>query len=218
MGMLFINSDVTTTERLPRQFWLMIVVLAVPAVAICSSSAGDNSGGTTLDFNAMLGALQNAAPILNRLVVATAYVIGFWFVISAISELKKIGQSATMQSQQGMGGPIVKLLIGVLLMYFPSTVSTGLSAVWGAGSTILTYTKNSSDPFAAAKAGAIAIVQVVGYISFVRGLVMLAHSSDQGSQQGGLSKGIMHIIGGILAINVVATIQLIQNTLGITIT
>ena len=33
-------------------------------------------------------------------------------------------------------------------------------------------------------------------------------------EQGGVGKGFMHIVGGILAINVVATIRVISNTLG----
>lgn len=71
--------------------------------------------------------------------------------------------------------------------------------------------------FGPAKAGAIAIVRVVGYVSFVRGLVMLSHSADQGSQQGSFGKGFMHIIGGILAINIVETITVIGNTLGFSV-
>lgn len=208
--MLYINNY-GKAKQLNSQFWLMVFTLIIPVTVIAESS------DIVVDFNAMMNALKNAAPILNQLAFATAYVVGFWFIISAIMELKQIGQSSTMQSQGALGKPIVKLICGVLLMYFPSTVSVGIASLWK-DSQILTWTPTSSDPFAPAKAGAIALVQVVGYVAFIRGLIMLAHSSDQGSQQGGVGKALMHIIGGVFAINIVATINLVQQTLGISVT
>ena len=72
-----------------------------------------------------------------------------------------------------------------------------------------------SDPFSPTRAGAIAIVKAVGYVSFVRGFVILAHSTHQGAQQGTVGKGILYIVGGVLAINIGATIKVIQNSIGI---
>ena len=176
-----------------------------------------------LDFNTMLNALsKNTGPIIY-LVVAIAYVIGMWFIISAIIELKTVGQSQaqTSQTHGAISGPIIKLVVGVLLLYLPSTVDVGVLTLWGqgafnSGASILSYTPKASDPFAPAKAGAIAVVRVVGYVSFVRGLVMLSHTSNQGGgQPGTFGKGIAHIIGGILAINIVATIAIISNSLGL---
>ena len=177
-----------------------------------------------LDFNTMLNALkQNAAPMI-RFVVATAYVIGLWYIFSAIKELKTIGQTQMQTSQHGgVGGPLIKFVIGLLLLYLPSTVDIGVWTLWGhsafgSEAGVMAYTPDITDPFAPAKEGAIAIVRVVGYVSFVRGLVILSHSADQsGGQSGSFGKGIAHVIGGILAINIVETIAIISNTLGINI-
>jgi len=207
------NSEVA--RRLNRQFWVVVLILILPRTVFCAE--------VTMDFTTMLSALKNNAVPIIHFVVATAYVIGIWFVISAIKDLKQVGQSQSAATHGGIGGPLIKLIIGVLLIYLPSAVDVGVASLWGHGilgsdaGGYMSYTPNESDPFTPAKEGAIAIVRVVGYVSFVRGLVILSHSSDQGAQAGTFSKGFMHIIGGILAINIVETVRIIGNTLGITI-
>ncbi len=44
-------------------------------------------------------------------------------------------------------------------------------------------------------------IQLVGLISFIRGWFILSQAGGSGAQQGSFGKGIIHIIGGILAIN-----------------
>ena len=56
------------------------------------------------------------------------------------------------------------------------------------------------------------LVQVMGVIAFIRGWVLLGHAGEQNAQQGMFGKGLTHIIGGILAINIVGTKDLIWNT------
>ena len=109
------------------------------------------------------------------------------------------------------------MVVGILLLYLPTTIDVSVvSLSLGTGAeSLLAYTPKSTDPFGPVKEGAIAIVRVIGYISFVRGLVILSRSGDQTSaQQGGVGKGFLHIVGGILAINILATISVISNTLG----
>jgi intracellular multiplication protein IcmC len=57
------------------------------------------------------------------------------------------------------------------------------------------------------------IIQVIGLIAFVRGWVLIARSASQGQPPGGTGKGFMHVFGGILAINIVGTLEMINNTL-----
>jgi intracellular multiplication protein IcmC len=169
------------------------------------------------DLNTIINALRDNAEPITRFVIATAYVIGFWFIISAIGSLRRIGQSSMMQAQMGMGGPLVKLVIGLLLFYLPTTVNMGVMTFWGSDSSIVGYHAASGDVFGPLKDGVVAIVRVVGYISLVKGLVILSRAAEQGAQQGTFSKGITHVIGGILAVNIVGTIGVISSTLGIKI-
>lgn len=50
-------------------------------------------------------------------------------------------------------------------------------------------------------------IQLIGLIAFIRGWFILSHSAEANSQQGGLSKGLTHIIGGILSINFIPFMQ-----------
>lgn len=171
-----------------------------------------------VDFNTMLGALKNNIPAVIRLTTAAAYIIGFWLVVSAIIDLKKIGQSQSSMSatEGGLGGPLMRIALGIALIYFPSTVHIAAASLWGDPS-IINYTAAASDPFKPAKEGALLLVQAVGYVSFVRGFVILSHSTQPGAQQGTVGKGILHIVGGILAINIWPTIQVVGNSLGVTL-
>lgn len=200
-----LGINIRATERRNRQFWVMVVILFLPMTALA------------MDFPKMLSSLKNVAPSLIKFVGATAYVIGIWFMIAAVMELKKIGQSQSAQTQGTVGPPLIKFVIGAVLIYLPTTIDVGVASLWGTNPGPMEYQTKGGDPFGPAKDGAIAIVRVVGYVSFVRGLIMLSHSADQGSQQGGMGKGIMHLIGGILAINVVGTINIISNTLGFSV-
>ena len=57
------------------------------------------------------------------------------------------------------------------------------------------------------------IIQTIGLIAFIRGWVLVARSASQGQPPGGTGKGLVHVFGGILAMNIVGTIQVINNTL-----
>ncbi len=57
-------------------------------------------------------------------------------------------------------------------------------------------------------------VQIVGYISFVRGVFIL-RSFGEGDQQASMSAGLTHIFGGAVAANLTALIGAVQTTLGL---
>ena len=57
------------------------------------------------------------------------------------------------------------------------------------------------------------VVQVIGVIAFIRGWVLIARSASQGQPPGGTGKGIAHVFGGIMAMNIVGTLQVVNNTL-----
>ena len=59
------------------------------------------------------------------------------------------------------------------------------------------------------------IIQIIGFIAFVRGWVLLARIGQQGSRPGELGKAIMHMIGGLLAANMFGTWKLITGFLGL---
>lgn len=216
-GSMFFKTTKTLNfhKDLSKQFLLVVLLVILPLHVAYA---------VAIDVTMMLNAIKsNIGPVI-KLVTAVAYVIGVWFIYSAIQSLKRAGQSQMMMQQQNaIGGPLVKLIIGILLIYLPNTIDITVWTLWGhtafgsEAESVMTYTPSGGDPFGAMKEGAIALVRLIGYIAFVRGLVALSHSTDQGGgQQGGFAKGILYLIGGILAINIVETVRVIGNTLGFT--
>lgn len=170
-------------------------------------------------MNDVFVSLRSHEQDIIRLIVATAYIMGLCFVFSALHNLKKVGRTmgSMMGTQETMTAPLVKMIFGILLMYLPSTVNVGLQTIWGSSASILKYTGSTVDLFSGLKGGMIVLMRVVGYISLIKGLVMLSRSASGhgGVQQGGAGKGILNVVGGILAINIVGTIRLVGSVLGL---
>jgi intracellular multiplication protein IcmC len=171
--------------------------------------------GSTVNWPAMLAALKNNIRPVLYLIKAIGYVVGFWMIVSAIMELKKFGQTqSATTTDSGLGGPLLRMALGIALIYYPTTIPMAVATLSGSGS-IVQYAPASPDAFTPAKEGALLLIQAIGYVSFIRGFVTLSNSTKPGAQQGTVGKGVVYIVGGILAINIVATIQMIGSTLGI---
>ena len=79
----------------------------------------------------------------------------------------------------------------------------------------LSYTTNSTD-YQIYVEPILGIIQIIGIIAFMRGWLLLAKATNPGQQPGAISKGVTHIIGGILAVNIRTFITVIYQTLGLT--
>jgi intracellular multiplication protein IcmC len=183
-------------------FLFAIFFLVMPAASIYA-----------VDIPNILLHLKDSATPIIKLTTAVSYVIGFWLAVSAIKDLKVIGEShGAPPGGGGLGGPLARFAIGVALVYLPSTIGATMVTLWGSDS-IKAYTADRAG-FTQVKEAAVLLVRAIGYISFIRGFVILSHATEQGAQQGTLGKGIMHIVGGVLAINIVATIDTLKETMG----
>mgnify|MGYP006116650051 CR=1 FL=1 len=149
---------------------------------------------------------------LYQMVTGAAYVMGGAFVLKAIYSLKVYGEARTMMSTaSSIKEPITYLIIGAVFIYLPTGVSVMLNTTF-ADNTIMSYEQLPSGMNLTVANGGIAllsILQLVGIIAFVRGWVLVGRSQAQGSQPGGLGKGITHIFGGILLMNIVFTINIL---------
>jgi intracellular multiplication protein IcmC len=171
--------------------------------------------------NVFINLATNLLPV-ERMITGAAYVIGLAFAFKAIYSLKAYGEARTMMSSNAsMKEPVVYLVVAGVLIYFPTGLAIMLNTTFGS-SNILQYAPvNSNNSVISGFFGSSSqvgwalaiIIQVIGVASFVRGWVLIARSASQGQPPGGTGKGIMHVFGGILAMNVVATLQIINNTL-----
>lgn len=168
--------------------------------------------------------LQNIAATLEpveRMLTGMAYVIGIAFAFKAIYSLKVYGEARTMMSNNAsIKEPLLFLLVAAVFIYLPTSLSILLQTTFGEDSIVQYAPTNSSNGTMDALFGSgspvgrplTMIIQVIGMAAFMRGMILIARGSGQG-QQGGAGKGLMHAFGGILAINIVKTLEIINNTL-----
>ena len=173
-----------------------------------------------------LNVFQNLAPSLigvQKLLTGAAYIMGIFFIYKGLMALKQVGEHRSHMSQHHtLKEPVSYILAGACLLFFPTALKIFLSTVFGSENIMAYQSIQSSNPFFNSLFGPTAsfgkdivlFIQVVGIIAFIRGWVLLAKGASQGGhQQGGFGKALMHIFGGILAINVVQTLSIINDTL-----
>lgn len=176
----------------------------------------DNAPGSFFDVSYMLSQIQAQIPALIRLVVAIAYLTGMIMIVIGIGKLKAYGHQTVMSSSHASFTPsLVYFLIGTILMFFPTMVNVGTNSVMTGGGDVA-YSYNISTAgfgYANLFSAIISIIHLVGYIAFLRGWLMLVRLGNH-AQAGTLSKGLVHIIGGIMAINIISTWEVIKVSFG----
>jgi len=178
-----------------------------------------SSGFASLSLTTITSSLIS----VQQLITASAWLMGISFVVKAIYSMKSVAEQKTQQSSHGsLKEPLFYLLAGAMLIYLPTAVHIFLNSTFGEGAQILAYapldsgnsTLNKLFGQSSSLGPIIAlVVQVVGVIAFIRGWVLIARSASQGQQPGGVGKGLAHVFGGILAMNIVGTLQIVNNTL-----
>jgi len=160
----------------------------------------------------MLQNIAESMPQVLQLVSAAAYVFGIACILKGVYKLREYGELRTMMSSNTSIMPtLVMFCVGAALLYFPSAYQIGLQTVF-AYSNPLTYSSVSGVSSDLSSA-LFQIVQVIGGIAFIRGLLMLNSVTGQGSQPGMFSKAVTHVVGGLCAINLWGTFDIISNTL-----
>jgi len=168
-----------------------------------------------LSASTMLENLFTQIPALMQLVTAVAYVMGMYFIFYGIGLLKQYGESRTMMSHQHtLKGPIIFIVIGTALLYLPSSVQIGLTTFWSTPNPYGYLDQNSQ--WTSFIQACFTIIQLVGTIAFIRGLVIFTQLGGHGGHHpGAFAKGLTHVIGGILCINIYQFVQVIIQTFGL---
>ncbi|PWY55376.1 type IV secretion protein IcmC [Legionella qingyii] len=162
----------------------------------------------TPDLITIIGNLSRSLYPVQHLISGGAYILGILFFLTAISKLRKIADHrAQSSSQEKMYTPMMYLLFGAILLYLPTALDAMANTTFGVGN-ILTYTSyNPSNIFSSMGL----LIQTAGVLWFVRGSVLVAQSSQPGTQHG--PKGLAFIIAGVLAMNFDNTIAMLNYTI-----
>ena len=167
------------------------------------------------DIVSMLLNLDKSFPPLMYMVSAMAYLFGFGIILKAVWSLKQYGMGVSMTAQNDLRPVIMQLVVGALLIFLPSTLKSVLATVYGTDA-ITGYTKLPNTSWQVASDTLIIFVEFVGLVAVVRGLLHLHKASGGQGQQNLFSKGIIHLIGGTLSLNIVQTKDILYSTLGLT--
>lgn len=176
------------------------------------------SFAVSTNMESMITNLSESLPNLMRLITAIGYVLGMYFIIKGVIGLKHFGDSRTSGKDDlgGLKGPFTMIFVGAALLFLPSSVQTGISTFWENVSP-LAYEPEQKDSWNTLIKNIFLIIQVIGTIAFIRGLIILSKVGGEQQQQGGFGKALAHIIGGIMCINMYQLIRALSSTLGITI-
>lgn len=166
------------------------------------------------DAYTMIIALGSNLDPIMVLLGALAYLVGFAFIFTGVSHLRKSGMN-----ENGAETPttaLVIMLIGVLLIYLPSSITTISVTAFGDGAhNALGYSKvsNISDKVNGALAVIYKFIGVAGVAAFIYGCFVLKGTTE-GNQNDSVGKGLWHLIGGVGAIYLDTLVGVFKSSIG----
>lgn len=198
-----------------NQYWIAITLFA----SILAADTPPTNAGTTSIYSVM-NHLSVSVGDLSGFIVALFYLAGVGLAMGGVMRLKKLGvRSAMMQADGGVVGPFVQLMIGAALVYSPTLLGVMNQTFWGSSEfeSVLTWSSSyQGSQLVAIMRPLVGIIQLIGSIAFLRGWLILSRVSNGGQQQPGqVSKGVIHIVGGVLAMNITRTVTVFMNTFGL---
>ncbi len=155
----------------------------------------------SLDIVSIIGNLSHSLTPVQFLLSGLSYTLGMLFFMIALVKLKKQAGSHS----EKLLPPLTYLFGGAALIYLPSAVHILANTTFGMGN-ILQYSPPA--PYDFYKALGL-LIQTAGLIWFIRGCVLLIHSSDPQAKHG--SKGLVFLFAGILAMNFQNTGQMLNS-------
>lgn len=176
------------------------------------------------DMNLALTNLGQSFFGLQKLIFVLSYVIGFSLVARGLMMYRIFANQTYGSQQRGeIAGPLVFLVVGVVLLYFPTTINTSLSTFFGTSELgtlqelAAYYKPHRSVHWYQTQDVIIKYLKLVGLIAFIRGWIILAKMGHAGAQPGSIGKGIIHVIGGVILINIIDTLKILGKTFGVAV-
>jgi intracellular multiplication protein IcmC len=176
--------------------------------------------GTTYGFDsnkAYLNLLSTAID-LEMFVMVLSYICGLVMIIRGIAMYKAFGQNMNQATRPGeVAGPFVYIAIGLFLLYFPVIFNISLYTIYGTtdlGVASYTGTDTTVD-WSQIYTLITRYCRLVGVIAFFRGMILMSKSGEQGTQSGTITKGLIHVVAGIMIYNIWGTVIAFQYTFGI---
>lgn len=193
--------------------WIKLSILVMSTVSLSLLSLPVSAQG--VDISQMLINLSSSLGDIEWMLRGGAYLMGLIFFFKALYHLKIYGELRTMMaSHASFKEPLTYLIAGSMLMFFPTARDLLIESSFGTNS-ITAYSDWHGGETNRTMQAIFMMIQLVGIISFIRGWMLIAKAAGQGGGQMGYGKGIVHLLGAVMAMNIVGTANLISDTLGI---
>jgi len=195
--------------------FVMILLAAMPAHAQATQPLG-------LD-DMMANFIQNInGPVLS-ITYAGCYIFGVYLMVKGLFKCIKYSEEGS-KGQQKFSGIWGTLLVASMLIALPTMVGTMSDSLtfqhYSSTQVALSYAGDGSPDGAAIAAKVkktywvmVTFIQMVGLISFVRGLSILRSVTDGNTQVTSMA-GLTHVIGGAIAWNIGDFVQMVGTTVG----
>lgn len=177
-------------------------------------AAANSFSDSFFDFTYLLNQLHKQIPRLVQFLVAVSYVAGIALFTLGIMKFKSLGHHH--YSGGGFVQPLVYIVIAAGLVFFPSTINMMTVTFMGPSGGDVAYSYSSQsvkDGYSNVLPAVIGILQLAGFIAFLKGWFMLTHagnSQHRSRRDNSVMTGVLFVIGGILAVNIVSTSQIIK--------
>lgn len=164
---------------------------------------------TSNDLIVMFSNLSKSLPSVQYFLGGVSYVFGIIFCLSALTKAKEIFNEGGDNGKYIV--PSAYLLTGIALLYLPTSIDAFSTTLFGTQDNILAYSQNNQYDIYSSM---IILIQTIGFVWFIRGCILLGHASQpQHGQEGskGLGpKGLLFIVGGLFAINIYSTVNMLN--------
>ncbi len=167
------------------------------------------SAAASLDT--MFANFSASAEAITKLIQYSSWIIGLYLVIGSIYKFAQLGSNPQLSPKV----PISMFFVGVAIFSLTGMISvvTATMAMGTSGPAAFLAPKSGGfgATTAAGLSGVLLFIRMVGYLAFVRGWLLI-NAYGQG-KEGTLGRGLTHVFGGVAAINVQVTADIVANTL-----
>jgi hypothetical protein len=183
----------------------------------CAAPVG-GGGGQDLG-QLMINLITNIKGAMVFMLSIISIIIGILLVMRGLFRASKFG---TDPRQSSIGVILANIIVGAVLFNVGAGVNNimatvfGDAAVFGDGAIMAAIAADFGGdvlPFQQAVYAALTFFQLVGYIAFIRGWLILKNAAD-GQSQTTVAQGLTHIVGGVVAVNIYRFLEAMDATFG----
>lgn len=171
------------------------------------------NGITSTDLGTMLTNMQPLFTALQLLVRTIAGLVGFWLFVSAIRIAIKATSGQHPEPSRATNQVFIYIVLSAFLFNYSATMPGLWNSIAGSGgnSGIYAYTNISAPgPYAQVVTAGLEFVELMGWIYGYKGVMDWKNASDGNTQPGLVSKGFVHVFGGLACIHVGSFLQMVM--------